>query len=79
MNQPPSQTSTTPRHSATDCLGSDAAAPIAGTNAADACPPPTRTLLSQALFGNASEICIHHMGTDYRLRITRQGKLILTK
>ena len=52
---------------------------MAGTNAADACPPPTRTLLSQALFGNASEICIHHMGTDYRLRITRQGKLILTK
>ena len=55
------------------------AAPMAGTNAADACPPPTRALLSQALFGNASEICIHHMGTDYRLRITRQGKLILTK
>ncbi|HHV47678.1 MAG TPA: hemin uptake protein HemP [Rhodocyclaceae bacterium] len=79
MNQPPSRISTPPRHSAADCLSSDAA-PIAATNAAaDTCPPVTRTLLSQALFGNASEICIHHMGTDYRLRITRQDKLILTK
>lgn len=36
-------------------------------------------LLSRTLFANAQEIAIHHNGQDYRLRITRQNKLILTK
>ncbi|MCB1755155.1 MAG: hemin uptake protein HemP [Gammaproteobacteria bacterium] len=31
------------------------------------------------LFGNSSEIKINHRDEIYRLRITRQGKLILTK
>ncbi|MGF1613168.1 MAG: hemin uptake protein HemP [Gammaproteobacteria bacterium] len=31
------------------------------------------------LFGDAQEILIDHAGQEYRLRITRQGKLILTK
>lgn len=31
------------------------------------------------LFGDAQEILIEHAGQEYRLRITRQGKLILTK
>lgn len=34
---------------------------------------------SKALFGACKEICIRHSGSEYRLRITRQGKLILTK
>ena len=46
--------------------------------------PPTaasdlRRLTSEELIGPAREMLIRHAGFDYRLRITRQGKLILTK
>lgn len=34
---------------------------------------------SQALFAGQQEIVIEHAGQSYRLRITRQDKLILTK
>lgn len=34
---------------------------------------------SSRLFGGTNEICIEHAGALYRLRITRQGKLILNK
>ncbi|MCF6256253.1 MAG: hemin uptake protein HemP [Gammaproteobacteria bacterium] len=34
---------------------------------------------SQDLFQGRQEICIEHEDQVYRLRITRQGKLILTK
>ena len=34
---------------------------------------------SQALFNGQQEILIEHAGHIYRLRITRQDKLILTK
>lgn len=34
---------------------------------------------SQDLFQGQQEICIEHADQVYRLRITRQGKLILTK
>ncbi len=34
---------------------------------------------SQALFGGQRELLIMHNGEAYRLRITRQDKLILTK
>jgi len=34
---------------------------------------------SQALFCGQQEILIEHAGHSYRLRITRQDKLILTK
>jgi len=34
---------------------------------------------SDELIGPAREVLIRHAGCDYRLRITRQGKLILTK
>lgn len=34
---------------------------------------------SRELFGDAKEIEIDHEGALYRLRITRQGKLILNK
>lgn len=34
---------------------------------------------SRTLFKGATEIVIEHDGAKYRLRITRQGKLILNK
>jgi hemin uptake protein HemP len=40
---------------------------------------PTRTIVSAAVFKGETEIGIEHHGELYRLRITRQGKLILTK
>jgi hemin uptake protein HemP len=36
-------------------------------------------LRSSELFGIAREVVIEHAGEEYRLRLTRQGKLILTK
>lgn len=41
-----------------------------------AVPPPVS---AELLFGGAKEIVIRHQGDDYRLRITRNDKLILTK
>ncbi len=38
-----------------------------------------RTISSQALFLGDHEIGIEHQGSLYRLKITRQGKLILNK
>ncbi len=39
----------------------------------------TRRLKSQELFRGQEEIIIEHGGCEYRLRKTRQDKLILTK
>jgi hemin uptake protein HemP len=36
-------------------------------------------LHSAELLGTAREVVIEHAGEEYRLRLTRQGKLILTK
>ena len=38
-----------------------------------------RTVQSQFLFGPAVEVVIEHNGQEYRLRRTRNGKLILNK
>ena len=38
-----------------------------------------RTIDSQTLFGAAHQVLIAHQGETYKLQITRQGKLILTK
>ena len=38
-----------------------------------------KTITSAELFGNLREIIILHAGEEYRLRITSNGKLILTK
>jgi len=38
-----------------------------------------RRLHSQDLFKHHKEVVIEHAGQEYRLRITRQNKLILTK
>ena len=40
---------------------------------------PVRTLSSESLFQGTTEIAIDHSGSVYRLKITRQGKLILNK
>jgi hemin uptake protein HemP len=34
---------------------------------------------TEQLFGSTNEIAIVHQGQTYRLRITRQGKLVLNK
>lgn len=41
--------------------------------------PPARVLTSESLFRGTTEIGIEHHGAMYRLKITRQGKLILNK
>jgi hemin uptake protein HemP len=41
--------------------------------------PRSRQLTSAALFQGRREIVIVHHGQEYRLRITRADKLILTK
>lgn len=41
--------------------------------------PVRQRLQSAELFGTAREVVIEHAGEEYRLRLTRQGKLILTK
>ncbi len=38
-----------------------------------------RTVDSQTLLQGQSTLFIHHQGEVYRLQLTRQGKLILTK
>lgn len=40
---------------------------------------PVRSIDSQTLFDGSKELLIAHKGDAYRLRITRQDKLILTK
>jgi len=42
-------------------------------------PPARPRLNSKLLFGTKNEIVIDHQGEEYRLRITSNGKLILTK
>lgn len=38
-----------------------------------------RIVTSEALFAGTKELVIRHRGEDYRLRLTSQEKLILTK
>ncbi|RJT32832.1 hemin uptake protein HemP [Mesorhizobium waimense] len=45
----------------------------------DRVPLVVRTLSSNTLFQGEHEIGIEHHGARYRLKITRQGKLILNK
>lgn len=40
---------------------------------------PVRVIDSAALFDGGNEVRVVHRGQEYRLRVTRQGKLILTK
>lgn len=45
----------------------------------DAPAPQRTTIRSEELFGGQRELGILHAGGMYRLSLTRQGKLILTK
>lgn len=38
-----------------------------------------RRIYSDSLFSHGDEVFIQHQGEQYRLRLTRNGKLILTK
>ena len=40
---------------------------------------PKRRVRAEALFAGAREVIIEHGGIEYRLRLTRADKLILTK
>jgi len=40
---------------------------------------PVRVVSSRELFDGGQRVDIQHEGETYRLQITRQGKLILTK
>jgi hemin uptake protein HemP len=42
-------------------------------------PPLPKLITSDELFGEERQILIDHAGSVYRLQITKQGKLILTK
>ena len=48
-------------------------------SADDSLAPPLRRLALTVLLGEDREIIIEHRGQDYRLRITSNDKLILTK
>jgi hemin uptake protein HemP len=46
----------------------------------DATPAtPVRRISSQRLLAGERELVIQHLGSEYHLRLTRNGKLILTK
>jgi hemin uptake protein HemP len=45
----------------------------------DMAPTLRQRFHSAELLGTTREIVIEHAGEEYRLRLTRQGKLILTK
>ena len=50
-------------------------APASGTNIGRS----RRIITSLELMGSGNELIIEHAGEEYRLRITKQEKLILTK
>ena len=55
-------------------------APAPDAPRADAVAPPARrAVASDDLFQGLRELIIRHRNDEYRLRITRTGKLILTK
>jgi len=47
--------------------------------AAPAPAVPPRIVSAQAVFRGQREVVIEHDGVRYRLRLTRRGKLLLTK
>ena len=47
--------------------------------ASDPAPAPTPMVDSRSLLGDGRELKIRHDGEIYRLRLTRNGKLILNK
>ena len=47
--------------------------------AQDITPRPQRRVDSETLLGGERTLLIHHNGEEYTLRLTRLGKLLLTK
>lgn len=47
--------------------------------ASNACKPEIKIISSEALLAGAREVIINHASEQYLLRLTNQGKLILTK
>ena len=41
--------------------------------------PDRKVLRSEEIFGTSREVTIRHNGQEYRLQVTRNGKLILIK
>jgi hemin uptake protein HemP len=60
-----------------DALATPEAAPIAQT--VPATIGDTRVMTSEQLFAGQNAVAIRHNGAVYTLRVTRFGKLILTK
>jgi len=56
-------------HNPREAIGTKADGPV----------KPIRNYSSSTLLGDAPEVRIEHLGQVYRLRCTRNGKLILTK
>lgn len=56
----------------------DKPSPFANPQTAAAPVTPARRVSSQSLLDGSNEIIIEHQGRDYRLRLTQNGKLILT-
>ncbi len=52
--------------------------PLPGAGSEDAGSAPPQRVDSTALFGASRELIIQHNGREYRLRLTQNGKLILT-
>ena len=65
-------------NSASVCKASPTVVPIPGQGD-EAVSPMLRRFTAQEILGGASEVEIELHGAVYRLRLTSQGKLILTK
>ena len=65
-------------HRISELAAAETPAPPAPANGA-AEPAPVRRVESASLFQRGREIVIVHHGQEYRLRITKSDKLILTK
>lgn len=50
-----------------------------GEEGSDRSTSAIRRISSQRLLAGERELVIQHMGSEYHLRLTRNGKLILTK
>ena len=52
---------------------------LSSVEEADAPAAAVRRISSHRLLAGERELVIQHMGSEYHLRLTRNGKLILTK
>ena len=56
----------------------EAKPPMPSQKSTDILPCPPQRVPSDALLGEAKELVIVHNGREYHLRMTQNGKLILT-